>query len=384
MKTKFYHFAIGIAVCALAITCKKDSTTTNTTTPQQVSVTTTFTDKTATSITMEGTIVAPTGNEVTARGFCWSSTNVNPTLADQSSAQVIGVGTFSATITNLTPHGDYWFCAYAITSAGTTYGNVMGTELYHQIVPPSISLDPITSVASMSADLYANILDTGYASITAKGFCYGTSPQPTTANTTIPEGPGYEFGYFSDFVNTLTVNTTYYFRAYATNNAGTSYSNEESLLTAYHIGEGLGGGRIFYVDNTHLHGLIASTADQDNGAHWNNTSNPFSFISAFNFDNGAPNTTNIISATGSYGNAAGICRAYTGGGYTDWYLPSVNELGLLSQQHFIIGGFLATQYWSSTATTTDNSFAYVIDMNSGGYDVRLKSEQFPIRAIRGF
>ena len=41
-------------------------------------------------------------------------------------------------------------------------------------------------------------------------------------------------------------------------------------------------------------------------------------------------------------------NAYTGGGYADWYLPSIDELNKLSLNKTDIGGFATERYWSST------------------------------------
>ena len=76
------------------------------------------------------------------------------------------------------------------------------------------------------------------------------------------------------------------------------------------------------------HGLIAAVQDQNSGIQWNNGSLITTGATATGVGRGSANTDAIISVQGatetSY--AAGLARAYNGGGYTDWYLPSKNEL----------------------------------------------------------
>ena len=62
--------------------------------------------------------------EVTERGFCWSSTNPNPTLNDNHISRGSGTGVFSALLTGLEPLTLYYVCAYAVNSKGTSYGIV--------------------------------------------------------------------------------------------------------------------------------------------------------------------------------------------------------------------------------------------------------------------
>ena len=64
---------------------------------------------------------------------------------------------------------------------------------------------------------------------------------------------------------------------------------------------------------------------------------------------GLANTIAIINVQGNIGGyAAKLCRDYRGGGYTDWYLPSTDELFLLFLNQTIVGGFVRDIYWSSS------------------------------------
>jgi hypothetical protein len=97
------------------------------------------------------------------------------------------------------------------------------------------------------------------------------------------------------------------------------------------------------------------------------------------------NTNTIITSQGgtatSY--AAGLARAYTGGGYTDWYLPSKEELNKLYLNKTAFGGFASGYYWSSTES--DSRRAWYQDFIMGFQDEPSKDFTSPlVRAIRAF
>jgi hypothetical protein len=239
---------------------------------------------------------------------------------------------------------------------------------------------------------------TGGAAITETGVCWGTAQSPTIANNKIIASSqpvnGTGLGEFFPTITGLTVNTTYYARAYATNQAGTAYSNQVTFTTAYAIGQAFQGGLIFYVDNTKLHGLIVATSDQSTGAQWDNSPIGTNFVSpgAFSTSDGAGNTTMIINTLGAVGNAAAICKAYRGGGYSDWFLPAYNQLAQLWSEKNVLypstnstGAFLNYNYWSSTESSSYIAFAWSLDFGSGTYyDNSLKTQPYPVRAIRAF
>ncbi|HRH35567.1 MAG TPA: T9SS type A sorting domain-containing protein, partial [Catalimonadaceae bacterium] len=83
-----------------------------------------------------------------------------------------------------------------------------------------------SNVGLTTASVGGNVTGNG---ITEKGICYGTSQLPTTANSTVSAGAGS--GSFSSDLMGLSSFTTYYARAFATNQAGTSYGNEISFIT---------------------------------------------------------------------------------------------------------------------------------------------------------
>ena len=80
---------------------------------------------TASTATGNGTVVTQGGSAVTVRGFVWSSSNSNPTLADSSVTSGSGTGVYTGSITGLAGTTLYYYRAYATNGIGTAYGDVM-------------------------------------------------------------------------------------------------------------------------------------------------------------------------------------------------------------------------------------------------------------------
>ena len=78
-------------------------------------------DITLTSATCGGEITCAGNSAVTARGVCWS-TSPNPTIADSITTNGTGIGSFTSSLTGLTPNTNYYVRAYATNSEGTAYG----------------------------------------------------------------------------------------------------------------------------------------------------------------------------------------------------------------------------------------------------------------------
>jgi hypothetical protein len=170
-------------------------------------------------------------------------------------------------------------------------------------------------------------------------------------------------------------------------NASTDFSGSTASITLpLRIGDSYQGGKIFYIDGTGQHGLIAATADQSTEIQWYN-GNFTTGATATAIGTGLANTTAIISSqinTGSY--AAKLCADYSltvdGFTYTDWYLPSKDELNQLYLNRDAIGVFARFYYWSSTES--GDFYAWSQDFSNGGqvnYDV---FNAFFVRAIRKF
>ena len=99
------------------------------------------------------------------------------------------------------------------------YGVPKWGPCYAQVVLLSIN-----EVNGFSANFNAEIIDDGGSDIIEKGFCYSNSSNPTISDFVVSYGAG--IGEFSSVISNLNPNTNYFVRAYATNTAGTIYSNE--------------------------------------------------------------------------------------------------------------------------------------------------------------
>jgi len=180
-----------------------------------------------TTATSGGEVTDDGGADVTSRGVCWN-TSINPTIVNSKTTESGGSGSFISNITQLTPNTMYYVRAYATNSAGIGYGNQV-TFTTSQAVVPVLTTTAITSITITTAVSGGNITADNGSSVTARGVCWGTVTNPTTANNKTTDGTGT--GSFVSNLISLQPGTIYYVRSYATNSVGTSYGNEIIFTT---------------------------------------------------------------------------------------------------------------------------------------------------------
>jgi len=94
---------------------------------------------------------------------------------------------------------------------------------------PAVSSVEISNIQSNSFIASAEILDDGDGSISEKGFCWSEEQNPTSENDCNSEGTGSDD--FTSTISNLQPNTEYYVRAYATNEMGTAYGEQNNFTT---------------------------------------------------------------------------------------------------------------------------------------------------------
>jgi hypothetical protein len=158
-------------------------------------------------------------------------------------------------------------------------------------------------------------------------------------------------------------------------------------------GESYGGGKIFWVDETGQHGLIAANSDQSaEGIAWNPATSVATSATADGVYSGESNSGIIVKAQGTTTNyAARLCQDLSLTvdhiTYTDWYLPSKKELQLLYQQKQAVGGFNTTSgiYWSSTESmASPQTMAWELEFKYGSQYEDDKDLPNQVRCIRKF
>ena len=153
----------------------------------------------------------------------------------------------------------------------------------------------------------------------------------------------------------------------------------------YAVGDtGPAGGIVFYVTDGGLHGLEAAPADLASAA-WGCAGTDITTGSAIG--TGAQNTADIVAACTDAGIAAKLASDYSLNGYSDWYLPSQDELNELYVARGAVGGFVtsggtASLYLSSTQSGADNAISQFF--STGGTLTHPKTDVFNVRPIRSF
>ncbi len=160
------------------------------------------------------------------------------------------------------------------------------------------------------------------------------------------------------------------------------------------VGDSYGGGIVAYIlqsgdpgyDANVQHGLIAATADQSTGIQWYDGSwvAEGTGATATAIGTGQANTTAIVNIQGAGSYAAQLCDDLTEGGYSDWFLPSKDELNKLYLNKGAIGGFADNYYWSSSEGLEYWWSAWEQDFNDGSQGYSGQYDALRVRAVRAF
>ena len=178
---------------------------------------------------------ADSGATWTARGI--SASWISVAMSADGTKQTALV--FDGQIYTSTDYGatwtprDYsgWWRAVAMSANGTRRTAVVqGGQIYtFSAIAPTVTTTTPTSITPTGASSGGNLTDDGGDPVTARGVCWSTSTNPTTANAHTTDGTGT--GSFTSSLTGLDPETTYHVRAYATNDVGTSYGSDAKFTT---------------------------------------------------------------------------------------------------------------------------------------------------------
>ena len=288
----------------------------------------------------------------TEKGFIYGTVS-SPAICDgKVPVDGSGLGTYSALVDNLQQDVNYYIWAYAENTKGITYSSdyVNLFLISHPELPQVTTLDPVYADSDLrSATFNGTIVSEGLPPYTERGFVYSTSSAEPTVNDTKIAVPGSSTGQFSLRLNAeeLPDADSIYLRAYAENYAGVSYGETKSISRSF--------------INLPLSGIAVQKEDIGRG-DWNDVK--------------------------------GMCETSTLGGYTDWRLPTLEELRAMYNQKDLIGNFYGhdydydshsywSEYWSSTQYSDYYyNMYYYIDFYDGESDTDMKSETKSARCVR--
>lgn len=363
--------------------CKKDPVPPTLTTAAVSAVT-------LTTATSGGNVTADGGAEVTARGVCWN-TSENPTVSNNKTSDGKGTGSFTSSITGLTPGTPYFVRAYATNEAGTTYGNQQSFTT-SPVMLATVTTADVTSITETTAVSGGNITDDGGGTVTARGVCWSsTSQTPTVSDSKTEDGSGK--GIFISNITGLEPGTTYNVRAYAENSAGIQYGPLKSFPTEQVKTVTDIDGNVYNIitigDQQWLQENLKTTRYRNgdliptnlNDNDWDNTLSGAYAIYPHELIDGMNSSAEVLSAYGALYNwyavsdARGLCP-------DGWHVPTRNEWFAL-EQYLMDNGFnydgttsggkyakalTATKDWvQSTVTGAVGNTDYPEKRNSTGF-----------------
>lgn len=184
--------------------------------------------------------------------------------------------------------------------------------------------------------------------------------------------------------------------------SGASWYNMlgQAAAAPLNVGQSAFGGKIAYIlqpgdpgyDANVVHGLVAASTDVSTDAMWGCYGIAINGADGSAIGTGSQNTLDILAGCTEVGIAAELCADLSitdqdGTVYTDWYLPSLDELIKLYTNRIAIGGFnLSAAYWSSTEAFNSivNAWIYSFSNNYSADVAKDSMGSIHVRAIRAF
>lgn len=242
-----------------------------------------------------------------------------------------------------------------------------GCNKIEKIIPPpvlTITSDSIDNITQTSMTCKSHITSDVATDITNRGVCWSTANMPTILDNKTSDGTG--LGNFGSKIGGLTENTTYYLRAYATNEFGTSYGNVLSFKTLKPFP--LNGTVVNDIDNNIYHTIIIgnqvwlqenlkTTKYRNGDAIANFTNTPTGGYCNYNNDPALGDLYGRIYNWYAVGDVRGICPA-------GWHVPTKAELTELFN---FVGGFTVaggklketgTSHWNSPNMGATNVYGF--------------------------
>lgn len=289
------------------------------------------------SATFNGRIDNAGSPAYTERGFVYSTSHL-PTIDDTKvvSYSPKSATEFSAEVSNLTFGKTYYIRAYAVNAIKTVYSEETTLRIANQL--PVVETLPVSDLTESTAVFHGSISSKGIPNYTERGFVYSSAfVNPTIESDEKIKVSGTGLGNYSANISNLEMGTTYHVRAYAINDEGVAYGEAVSFTPEH-------------PDYVILQsaGLMVQKRDlSESGISWDSANN--------------------------------LCENSTVGGFTDWRLPTIEELGTLYTNKEKIGNFKNTKYWSSSYS---NGYYYCVDFEDGYMYIYSSRSRYHVRAVR--
>lgn len=287
------------------------------------------------SVTLNGRIDNAGSPAYTERGFVYSTSHL-PTVESNKVVSYTAKNSaeFSAVVSGLVMGNIYYIRAYVVSKTGVFYSEEQSVTITNQY--PRVTTLPVTDIDKTIAVLHGNIESQGIPAYTERGFVYSSTFKNPTVDDDKKVVSGTGTGEFSANLSGLMEGTTYYVRAYATNSVGTAY-----------------GQSVVFKAESPDYAILSDVG-----------------IMVQKVD--------ISESLLSWVSCNTLCENSVVGGFSDWRLPTREELSLLYREQDNIGKFQDERYWSATLDS-DYTYSgykyYYMDFKTGSLGSMYYEEQ---------